>query len=73
MTNYSDVYVKCPFYLGMEASGKYSSIICEGVCARNILKLQFSHKNERDAYKAEHCDSDYKKCMVNEMLNQKYE
>lgn len=72
-TNYKDIDAKCPFYLSSETSEAWSSICCEGIGTSNRLKFQFKGKSKRDAYKKSHCDCNYKSCLIEQMLESKYD
>lgn len=74
-TSYSDIDVKCPFYLSCESVNKWSSITCEGIDLneKTRLKLQFTRRADMESYKNKVCSSDcYEKCIINQMLEKKY-
>lgn len=61
--------VVCPFY-------KYEGqqmIYCEGVDDNTALHLAFASKHDMREYRKGKCESDYKTCMICQMLNRKYD
>lgn len=61
--------VLCPFY-------KYEGqqlIYCEGVVPGSALHLAFDTKGRHKAYRETYCENCYKKCMITQMLNRKYD
>ena len=59
---------KCPFY---HKEDRYK-VFCEGVDGTSSINLNFPTSKAFRAYTAEHCDRNYCKCLVYNMLYNKY-
>jgi hypothetical protein len=62
---------KCPFYR-KEVTGKAFKVYCEGVDRTSSINLNFPTSKAFREYTAEHCDRNYCKCLVYNMLCNKY-
>lgn len=71
MSEFSDAYAVCPFYV--TTSAKYKRISCEGVTKDCYTTLSFKNRpSAREKYKKRFCDADYKSCRIYRMLMEKY-
>lgn len=59
---------KCPFY---HKEDRYK-VFCEGVDGTSSINLNFPTTTAFRAYTSEHCDRNYRKCLVYIMLCSKY-
>lgn len=59
----------CPFYHCEDPR----RIICEGVQERSALHLAFGDEGDKSDYKAQFCERAYESCIVEKMLEGKYE
>ena len=66
---YVSKYVICPFYHNEEAL----IIYCEGVDDKTVIHLAFGKKEDKQEYKkALCCSAKYGKCLIADMLDNKY-
>lgn len=64
-----DAYVVCPYYKRNERQ----EIHCEGVREGSSLHLTFSTPQDLLDYRKQFCRGCWKKCLIAEMLNRKWE
>jgi hypothetical protein len=64
-----NVFVQCPYY-------KYereSVIYCEGAEENSSIHMAFSSKTQRQEYERRFCQDCWKKCLIAEAQNKKWE
>lgn len=67
--SFSYKYAKCPFF-GHDDKQK---IACnEGVEDGNYIHLVFGHTETKREYRQKRCDEDYEKCLIYQILCNKY-
>ena len=64
-----NVFVKCPYY----RCESQCVIYCEGVEENSAIHLAFSTPQLRKDYQERFCKSCWKRCLVAESLNRKYD
>lgn len=69
MRYYESKEAKCPFY---HKEDRYK-VFCEGVENASSINLNFPNTREYKAYKEKHCNNNYCKCPIYNMLYDKYE
>ena len=69
-TNWSDVYVKCPFF----KSEKANDLSCENIISGGVsCRHRFATKREKTQHMERCCFSRYKKCVYYRvLLSEKY-
>ena len=70
MSSYISSNVLCPFY--KNSIFKYQTIYCEGVQDGTSTHLSFADKGRMKEYIKSFCCNDYQKCLISQMLYQKY-
>ena len=58
----------CPFYLHEDSQVIY----CEGVVQDSVIHLAFANKVDAKEYKLEYCRKCYDKCLISQLLEEKY-
>ena len=61
--------VQCPYYRDQDGQ----KLRCEGVGPGTVIHLAFASKQEMRDYRVEFCEGCWKKCMIADALNRKYD
>lgn len=67
-TKYSDVNVRCPYYL----RERDTEIMCEGLEKGSELAVEFKGKQYKKKYREKYCGGDYEKCKLCQCIEEKY-
>lgn len=68
-TNFSDVYIRCPFFLTEEGA----EIRCEGLLPESQTVLRFKKREWKTKHLENCCREDYERCPLCKGLLEKYE
>ena len=70
MSGYESSAALCPFYI--RENGKRDKVVCEGVDDNSLVQLKFPGEKKCKMYTEKHCYSNYKDCLIYNMLLSKY-
>ena len=71
MTTYSEVDVRCPFYIS--DTERPIGIRCEGITDESRLALNFINKRHKMLHMRGFCNINYEKCPLFRIIYEKYE
>ena len=70
MSGYESSAALCPFYI--REGVKRDKVVCEGVDDSSLVQLKFTGEKKCRLYRENHCYSNYKDCLIYNMLCSKY-